>query len=1348
MNLLKPSPPQQLPYDRQAVEHFTTVLKSKLKRNNQYVSRFKIEDPIAKKKELPPIPKMEKNESAPSAEVIQRPVKVTWQPEVAAVELPSLPKVPKIDSNTKQVLDQIESFENKISNSNYEEELAGIGEDSTLLVDFIKSRAHMDPSMHLKELTKLVDSGLIDKKQSQLYLEKIRLNRQEAESSKKERERRRKKVLLLHQQIQKEIEKKALAQMIESKLLRQSKQERRIAEQLMQVRHEKEVMRENRIYREEQFTKSRQIEYEQALEREHQLCLTLKQEYEQQVEMQMRQHFEILEQKKRMKHDKNVRFCHHLVDQVVDLCFKTIDYKRLNDGKNVPVKKLREWKLLFQNDLPLNEVHFPLDQDFIPPSSDEPILEDEPLKYSEEIPYEIRVLDTQELQDYISFQGSWACGDSALVKNEGLSNLIEDLFQITLPPIEPYPVTIIPAVPLRIALTGKKYSGKSTLAKVLADKYQMTVLRIDDLVKEAIANADISVKKGKDKNSSEKDKKPLSKQQIGAKLQLPMMEGQAPDDFLLVSLVLEAMSQEPERPGGYLLVDFPKTRQQAQLLEREISGYEDPKPIKKGDLKRAKDKERATTGNRNRSLINPAENPQDNPVPQPISGLDAVFLLDVKNEVAFKRASGQLIDPISNQKYHLENDPPPTDAPGTYDRLAPVEDSSRSMAQLQYHLSAFSEEEESLKEWLNQFKTLHIIDANNSKDVTQKQVLEELNEVVSAINKNHQKDLDESQDSKERIDSADADQMAERLSRIGERPSIAKPLDTLELIEIPESIKENEKKKRPSSEFAKVLIDQWKVIETTYTDQLKFAFRSQRRTSHEILNYFYGVRTRFCDYLRRPDMEQNLLEAFQTEYNLIEEDFRSDPDVKAELHQRAEELREKLWEVADRRRDEAEAERIAIIEDKWVEDQSYVIANIVVTILQAEADRYFATRQLILDYVKDSEGVLFVDIPKNQLKIPFIQNSTQAPIEVAQPLIALSEQQTLQRKDQVQSASQQKTTTTKEKGKEAKEKKEKQKQSDQSKANAQAPVVEKDYSQYLDPESTYFPDIQNAIDSFMNALQSPEYSIEPILALERNKEHSNWVQLFEVEDALMKQRIEKIKLTALEWAKNLRNNSIQVYSEMDEWIGTRYRVEVEVARDVMNVVKEAIEAEQKLSNLITIDGDRLFLDFGTLVVPPKEDPPPEIPVEKPAPDQFTVAQLRGLGKQLRAIHPNGFIPTKQMIEFLIKTAGLYASLEPLPEGYLQADVQLIQQTIQVLDPFETGFVSWKKFVILNARLLPVEIETIIEMKERFSSFSSFPFLSKEDYMSTRLWFEPPIGTIRRGFDRPGKLKEALFGILF
>jgi len=50
--------------------------------------------------------------------------------------------------------------------------------------------------------------------------------------------------------------------------MRQSQQERRIAVQLMHVRHEKEVLKQNRIFREKQYEERRLKEFQEALDRE------------------------------------------------------------------------------------------------------------------------------------------------------------------------------------------------------------------------------------------------------------------------------------------------------------------------------------------------------------------------------------------------------------------------------------------------------------------------------------------------------------------------------------------------------------------------------------------------------------------------------------------------------------------------------------------------------------------------------------------------------------------------------------------------------------------------------------------------------------------------------------------------------------------------------------------------------------------------------------------------------------------------------------------------------------------------------------------------------------------------
>jgi hypothetical protein len=100
--------------------------------------------------------------------------------------------------------------------------------------EFLKTKAHLDPSLHMNQLQKIIENPEeLNSKNTELYLEKIKFNRIEAETSRREQEKRRKKVMLLQQNTQQEMEMERLNELMESKLLRQSKQERRIAEQYL-----------------------------------------------------------------------------------------------------------------------------------------------------------------------------------------------------------------------------------------------------------------------------------------------------------------------------------------------------------------------------------------------------------------------------------------------------------------------------------------------------------------------------------------------------------------------------------------------------------------------------------------------------------------------------------------------------------------------------------------------------------------------------------------------------------------------------------------------------------------------------------------------------------------------------------------------------------------------------------------------------------------------------------------------------------------------------------------------------------------------------------------------------------
>jgi hypothetical protein len=534
--------------------------------------------------------------------------------------------------------------------------------------------------------------------------------------------------------------------------------------------------------------------------------------------------------------------------------------------------------------------------------------------------------------------------------------------------------------------------------------------------------------------------------------------------------------------------------------------------------------------------------------------------------------------------------------------------------------------------------------------------------------------------------------------------------------------------------------------------------------------YFYEVKKKFEKFLHRPDLEQELVETFQNEYNVIEEDFRADADVKAELHLRVEEMKERLWEIADRRRDEADVERIAIIDDRWPEEQSYNLVNTMITIIQAEVDRFMACRQFILDYYRDANTVLYTDIPKNQLKIPFLEPASPPAIEVASALISLSEQIASSRKDQKEAVN--KDSAKPEKSKEATSKDNKKaaekdkkppvaKNAEQNKqSNAQAaPQPEKEVLPSLDPENMNFPEIQNTVDFVLNALQN-ELSIELILAQDikdmkkavpdkstigEDHDVPESHKIIETEEKLLKLRIEKIKQVAMEGLKELRNRALDVYVTLDDWIGQRYRAEIDVARDLANLIKEAIENEQLLPNYLLLQGEQLKIDYSKLVYEPKEEPLPPTPSEKVNPDRFTVLQIRNIAQELRHLAPKGNISVKNMTDYLAKLAILKAAYDVLPDGYVNADYQLLQQTVEILDPYETGFINWRKFLMLHTRLMSIDESIIIETKQSIQSLPNFSTgVTKDAYDSLKLWFEPENEVGPHVFDRAGKLKEALF----
>lgn len=194
------------------------------------------------------------------------------------------------------------------------------------------------------------------------------------------------------------------------------------------------------------------------------------------------------------------------------------------------------------------------------------------------------------------------------------------------------------------------------------------------------------------------------------------------------------------------------------------------------------------------------------------------------------------------------------------------------------------------------------------------------------------------------------------------------------------------------------------------------------------------------------------------------------------------------------------------------------------------------------------------------------------------------------------------------------------------KNNAQ--VIEKEPI-VVDFENSYFPDIQAAVD-FLHAnlptldtlldlkktcdvvqltgkddpkqktdasKLSTGVKIETKKENEEDEENKDFKTAMDVEEKILKARIERIKIRANEHLKEFRNRAYQVYITLDEWVTQRFIAETQAVKDLINIIKETIEAEQKLPNKLLLVGDKVHIDFSRLLIEPEIETRSKSPIQ-------------------------------------------------------------------------------------------------------------------------------------------------------
>uniref|UniRef100_A0A8C9S639 Sperm flagellar 2 n=1 Tax=Scleropages formosus TaxID=113540 RepID=A0A8C9S639_SCLFO len=704
------------------------------------------------------------------------------------------------------------------------------------------------------------------------YIQRIRQRLEEDAAARQQREKRRSRILVLQQEAQEEQEELNRDERLLACLTRQSQQERRLAVQLMQVRQQKEFLRQNRIFREKQYQEQRLREFQEALDRK-----ATQLEHEQETQRETELHRQITAQRAQARYRSHFDTCREVLDQILNLVTKVGEYRLLMDNL-IPVKLMREWKELLLLGLPL----------YGESASPEP---------SPQELEKLEVLNNQDYDDYTSMTGEWAWPEEGDAKqpppnNNILGHVVHRLNVIVDPPKPETPPPSFPSFTLKASVLGKVFAGKSGCLARMAQVHGVHVLSTSILIQEALeaflagekvpqappkevtapyltdaqhlvrtihihphirihthtrALVDIQVLTSPPQLSA--------RAQHGAALDEVLGKGQAIPDQLLVDIVLEAIRRVPPE-SGWILDGFPMDLDQAKLLEKALSGI-DPEKVER---------------KKNNKKINLVVDPHaKKEAPPPLPALDVVLLMDLSDDLVLDRAAKKR---RRSREFRLRVTTPVLQALVLTN--LPVNATRR--------IAAFHDTWPKLEWWYsNRQKILVKVNADEEPDA----VFKEKRRVFHGIS-----DV------------------------------------TLH------------------QEFPEYLVPYWENTCTSYVTNIKAAMQNLRAERDLIIQHLYDIRQEFKHYLMRPDLKQEFVTQWQQDYNSIPEDMRADEDTKAELHQRLNDLSERLWDISERRKEEALQERTVLMGDGWLEDHTAMLINHFSTLMQVLSDCLSSSRSL------------------------------------------------------------------------------------------------------------------------------------------------------------------------------------------------------------------------------------------------------------------------------------------------------------------------------------------------------------------------------------------------------------------
>jgi len=493
--------------------------------------------------------------------------------------------------------------------------------------------------------------------------------------------------------------------------------------------------------------------------------------------------------------------------------------------------------------------------------------------------------------------------------------------------------------------------------------------------------------------------------------------------------------------------------------------------------------------------------------------------------------------------------------------------------------------------------------------------------------------------------------------------------------------------------------------------------RKQRFQREEIQQHFHSIQVQFLTFLRRLDGKQQVLDKFIVDFNQFSDqcpDMREDDQTKEELHQRVDILSDELWEIAEDRKEHAVEERKKIMDSGWVEFSLEYLTSCAQQMMQSEIDKFKGTIQLVHDYYHAVDEKLIPEAPESNTvdllaedaELPDVERIADGaePSDInsfSYPRLDDFFKKAL--KAQVvpdvlaQSAAADAGKKGGAKGKDAK------------KGGAPDPEEAK-------PESIYLKEMKEAI---------------------------------KVEKSILRFRLTQIRNWALMRLKHQRELSLRTYQKLDDWIAVATKAENDAIEEVCDVLKDAIEDQEKIQDELRIKFMDFFVDKGILNY---IEPPPEklASMEESSDGKFNIPQLEALLRELQVLaDADGKMNNRKVVELFFRKAqpqNTFGDVGGLPKEWHSFTRAHFEKLVRNLDICNTGSVDYRVLATCCVLLkTPIAQDADIEAMKKSLQH---PEVTADGFMAGNFWFTKTEAAQDREYSHPFPRAAAIKRILF